>query len=286
MRSARRAARFAAPFAASFAALLAATVPADAFEFAPEPVRAELLADATGVVAGRPLTLALRLTHAPGWHSYWQVPGDSGLPTRVTWKLPPGFRAGDLQWPAPRRLAIGSLVDYGYEGEALLLSKVEIPSGLAAGTTERLGARVQWLMCRDVCIPASADLSVDLPVVAPDAQRPSEAAAAIERASRRVPQRMELAGASATRQGDRIRLAFTAPGPARTVEFFPLENDRIEASAPEALSVDDGSVRLDLPLAAKAREAPGSFTVLRGVLVGDGGPAGGGWAGVVEIPLR
>jgi DsbC/DsbD-like thiol-disulfide interchange protein len=272
--------------AALLATLSTAAPPARAFEFASEPVRAELLADASGLAAGRPLTLAVRLTHAAGWHSYWQVPGDSGLPTRVAWRLPAGFRAGELQWPAPHRLAIGALVDYGYEGETLLLSRIDVPAGLAPGAIERLGARVQWLMCRDVCIPGSAELAIELAVVAPSALRPSEEAAAIERAARLVPQALELAGASASRQGDRIRLAFTAPRPSRTVEFFPLEANRIEASAPAPLSIDGRAVRLDLTVASQGKAESGTLATLRGVLVGDGGPADGGWAGVVELPLK
>jgi len=259
---------------------------ARAFDLAQQPVRASLLAGSDGIAPGQFLTLAVRLTHAPGWHSYWQVAGDSGLPTRIAWRLPPGFRAGELQWPVPRRLAIGALVDYGYEGETLLLARVETPADLGPVAVEHLGAHVQWLMCRDVCIPASADLVLDLPVVPAQTLRPSESAAAIDRAQRLVPQPISLNGASATRHGDRVRLAFTAPRPLRSLQFFPLDDGRFEASAAPVLSVDALSVRLDLTLSASAPpEAPGPGT-LRGVLVADGGPdADGGWAGVVELPV-
>src|SRR6266581_2244844 len=88
-------------------------------------VEAELVADQTALVPGQPLTVALRLSMDRGWHSYWQNPGDSGLPTTIAWKLPGGVTAGPILWPAPSELRAGPLMNYGYESEVLL------PSGLS-----------------------------------------------------------------------------------------------------------------------------------------------------------
>jgi DsbC/DsbD-like thiol-disulfide interchange protein len=261
-------------------ACLLASAQALALDLAGQPVAASLVAERDGIEPGRPFRLAVRLSHQPGWHSYWQLAGDSGLPTRVSWRLPPGFRAGALQWPVPRRLAIGTLVDYGYEGEALLLAGIEPAAGLAPGTAVHVGARVQWLMCRDVCIPASADLDLELAVREATALRPTPYAPAFERAQARVPLPLALAQASATRSGRSIRLEFSAPSELHSLEFFPIEADRIEPSAPQHLSVSGNRVRLDLSAAAPA------FTALRGVLVADGGvDAAGGWIGTIEVPL-
>ena len=78
----------------------------------------------------QPTTVALRLKMKPGWHVYWQNPGDSGLPTTIDWKLPSGFAAGPIQWPAPHALPAGPLINYGYEGEVLHLVDLE---GAAVG---------------------------------------------------------------------------------------------------------------------------------------------------------
>jgi thiol:disulfide interchange protein DsbD len=84
-------------------------------------VRAELLAHAPqGVGAGQPLWLGLQITHQPEWHTYWMNPGDSGLPTVLEWTLPAGVTAGDIAWPTPKKIPIGNLANYGYEGTVLL----------------------------------------------------------------------------------------------------------------------------------------------------------------------
>jgi thiol:disulfide interchange protein DsbD len=94
-----------------------------------DEVRAELVADAPeGVSAGKPLSLGLLIRHAPHWHTYWKNPGDSGLPTTLEWTLPAGVQAGPIEWPTPKRLPIGPLVNYGYDGTVLLPVTVAVPA--------------------------------------------------------------------------------------------------------------------------------------------------------------
>src|SRR5512145_1895006 len=95
------------------AAMLVGAVQAQAVRA--DHVEAELVSPADAVQPGQPVTVALRLKHDPQWHTYWQVPGDSGLPTRIEWQLPAGWTAGPIQWPLPKRLPIGPLMNYGYE---------------------------------------------------------------------------------------------------------------------------------------------------------------------------
>jgi DsbC/DsbD-like thiol-disulfide interchange protein len=263
--------------------LLACAAQAPALELAPA-VAASLWAERDGIAPGQSFTLGLRLLHAPGWHSYWAVPGDSGLPTRLSWRLPPGFRAGAIQWPAPRRLPIGPLVDYGYEGDTLLLTELQAAPDLPLGGDVRIEVRAQWLMCRDVCIPGSKDLSVTLPVRPAQALRATANAPAFEHARERVPRDLKLALASATRSGTQVSLAFAAPahGIPHRLDFFPLEPGRIEASAPQTLRTSGNMLQLGL---TAAQPVGSDFRTLRGVLEADGGPDAGGWAATIEVPL-
>ena len=129
-------------------------------------VTATLVADAAGIAPGGAIHVALDQKIAPGWHTYWRNPGDSGQATTLTWTLPAGWSAGDIVWAAPKKLPIGPLMDYGYEGEVLLPVTVTAPAGLAVGSTVALKARADYLVCKDICVPEGADLVLDLPVTA------------------------------------------------------------------------------------------------------------------------
>ena len=86
-----------------------------------QQVRAELLAFAPdGVGADKIVWVGLQLAHQPEWHTYWKNAGDSGLPTHLQWTLPVGVTAGEIAWPTPQKIRIGSLANFGYEGTVLL----------------------------------------------------------------------------------------------------------------------------------------------------------------------
>ena len=67
-----------------------------------EHVEAELIAEKAAFQAGKAATVGLKLRMEPQWHTYWKNPGDSGLPTKIQWQLPEGWKVGDIQWPFPR----------------------------------------------------------------------------------------------------------------------------------------------------------------------------------------
>lgn len=270
-------------------AALVFVVAAQVGAVAAQPVRsdnieAELVAATDAVVPGQPLVAALRLKHDKHWHTYWQVPGDSGLPTRIQWKLPPGWSAGPLEWPLPQRLPVGPLMNFGYEGEVLLLATLTPPANLATGNKVTLAARGDWLICKDVCIPGGADLKLELPVR--ESAGPSRRAALFASMRARVPAPMQLDAAEALIEGNRVRLSFVRAGDARQFEFFPLEEGRIEPAAKQVVTREASRVMLSLTAAQPV--AP-EFNRLKGVLVAEGGPANadrGGWAGVIDVPLR
>ena len=98
---------------------------------AAQPVRTphvttELVAESLAVAPGSTLQAAVVLTADKGWHTYWRNPGDAGEATAIAWTLPEGWRAGDIVWPAPHRLPVGPIMNYGYEGRVLLVSPIQI----------------------------------------------------------------------------------------------------------------------------------------------------------------
>src|SRR5579859_2488806 len=126
----------------------------------PPKVHARLVAEDKTVAPGGTVTLALEEKIAPGWHTYWKNPGDAGAPTEIQWNLPPGWKAGAIQWPRPKRLPVGPLMDYGYEGTPWLLTTLTAPAD-AKGQIA-LSAHASWLVCQQICIPEDASVTLNL----------------------------------------------------------------------------------------------------------------------------
>ncbi len=130
-----------------------------------EQVQVELLAHAPqGVQPGQTFWLGLKIAHAPHWHTYWQNPGDSGLPTQLHWQLPAGLQAGEIAWPLPKKIPIGSLANYGYEGTLLLAVPISVTPQFQPPLTGKLRLELQaeWLVCRQECIPQEGRFVLEL----------------------------------------------------------------------------------------------------------------------------
>jgi DsbC/DsbD-like thiol-disulfide interchange protein len=126
-------------------------------------VRAELVAHAPdGVQTGKTFWLGLQLQHTREWHTYWRNPGDSGLPTLLEFKLPPGLEVGPVLWPLPQKLSAGTLTNYGFENDALLAVAVKVTSAYRAPMNGQLPLQLHanWLVCRLECIPQEGDFAL------------------------------------------------------------------------------------------------------------------------------
>src|SRR5262245_54632432 len=127
---------------------LACAAPARAVD-APK-VRVELVSDVAALAPGRAFWLGLRQEIAPGWHTYWINPGDSGEPAQIEWSLPTGFTAGAIAWPYPERIPVGPVMSFGYSREVVLPVPVTPPADLAPGGRVTLRGRASWLVCEKI----------------------------------------------------------------------------------------------------------------------------------------
>jgi thiol:disulfide interchange protein/DsbC/DsbD-like thiol-disulfide interchange protein len=127
-----------------------------------EGVVPELVTDATAPLRGGvPFTATVILHLKPGWHTYWEYPGDAGVATKVEWHLPEGWSAGPLQYSLPSLFREpGDLIIYGYERTSYLRATITPPISRHAGSPQELKATVSWLACKELCVPGSAELSV------------------------------------------------------------------------------------------------------------------------------
>ncbi|HEY0973930.1 MAG TPA: protein-disulfide reductase DsbD domain-containing protein [Solimonas sp.] len=219
-------------------------------------VEAELIAERDGWVPGVDNWVALRLRPDPEWHVYWRNPGDSGIPTSLSWTLPAGVTAGDLHWPYPHRHSLGELTNYGYGEETLHLVPVRVAAD-AKGAI-KLAAQAKWLVCRDVCIPGSADLTLERPVRANAAIDP-DWAPSFSAARAQLPRDGRAWSAQFQIDNDTLSLALRAPAleAVEAIEFYPYANDLVNHAAAQRLIRDDAQTwRLSQTLSPYFVDAP------------------------------
>jgi thiol:disulfide interchange protein len=239
------------------------------------PVRAqhltvELLPLESSIQPGGSTTVGLHFNLDKGWHVYWVNAGDSGEPPRIKWALPGGITAGDMQYPAPRRLPLGPLMDFGYEDEVLFPMTLSADSTLKAPSTAPLSAHVDWLVCREVCIPGKADLALPLPVAAQKGPVDPARQALFDRFRARLPQPLPSSAKAVFGSAPGgFALALTGH-PATNAEFFPLDQSQIVNAAPQPVQAVDGGVEISLKKDENLHAQP---ALLNGVLLLSDGTA-------------
>ena len=202
---------------------------------------------------GTTVWVAIRQVIAPGWHTYWRNPGDSGLATSVSWDMPKGVTAGEPQWPTPERFTTGPIVNYGYSGEATLLVPLAIAPDAVIG---RARANVFLLECAQMCIPEQVALDLDLHRASPEI---------FARARAALPRPF---GGSARVTADAKTLVLTLADPvlagvrASAIHFYPATKRAVNYDAVPATDIGRG--KLVWTVARPARVKP--FHSFDGVL--------------------
>jgi len=212
-------------------------------------VRISLLSEFSAIRPGQPFWVALRQEIAPGWHTYWENPGDSGEPTRITWNLPEDFEASDIEWPAPEAIRVSSLMNYGYAEEALLLVRITPPRDIAAEQVT-LRAESNWLVCEEICIPESGAAALTLDVAArgqpPQAgQDARQITAAVRALPKPAPWPVKLTVAP-EKLALSVETASLDPANIEKMRFFPREWGLVDNAAPQPVAWENGKPRLVL----------------------------------------
>ena len=229
-------------------------------------VRAELVAHAPeGVTPGAPVWVGLQITHQPEWHTYWKNAGDSGLPTELNWTLPPGVAAGDIAWPVPKKIPVGTLANYGYEGTVLLPVPLEVSSSfkppLALGTgasSMDIRLKATWLVCRKECIPEEGEFTLALPLQGSTALHKAD----FDTAQAAQPQPLAKPGAVEVNGNSlQVRLeGLPAAAQGKTLGFFPETPELIRTAAESGKdwtqNWQGGTWTATLPLADQRSASP------------------------------
>ncbi|CAM2068115.1 Thioredoxin family protein [Sulfidibacter corallicola] len=125
-------------------------------------VEARIIADRESVQKDESFHLGIHLKMKDHWHTYWENPGFAGLPTKWELEAVPGLEIGALEFPVPKRFVDDAgYVTYGFDDEALLIARATYSGD--AKVIELKGS-VNWLECKQSCIPGRAEVSLTLQV--------------------------------------------------------------------------------------------------------------------------
>ncbi|MGD0941859.1 MAG: thioredoxin family protein [Terracidiphilus sp.] len=240
-------------------------------------VRVELLVPQDNLFSGNNLNdVGLYFKLEPGWHIYWKNPGDAGLPPHVSWTLPAGITADPMQFPAPKRLPLGPLMDFGYENEVLFPLKLHVADGVKEGPVS-LHVKVDWLVCQASCIPGKAELEVQRKVYVGLLSLMSEKDQTLGwrffgKDSRLLPQIPEpLPGNDKTSfqsTTDGFRLSIETARRESSAVFFPSDPDILDNPASQKFTATANGLTLDFKKDANLTATPKE---LKGVLELSGG---------------
>ncbi len=242
--------------------LLLASI-AQAVPFRANHTTVELIAEDRAIVPGERFDVAVRFVLEPHWHIYWQNPGASGLAPEITWTLPEGIEAGEIQWPAPERVPLAGMMNYGYEEEAVFIVTMQASDALEQGAEVTITADLFWLICKEACLPDEASIKLILPVAAESL--PSNEASAFRQARSRQAQAESPWLTSAYIADSSLVLEIEGQDIPSDLYFYADKEGQVDPSGAQALSHSgEGRAELRLPIVASFIE--GQPTEIRGIL--------------------
>ena len=222
--------------------------------------KVEIIAERIPTHPDRPSWVGLLFQLDKGWHIYWQNPGDSGEPPKVQWQLPPGLVAGAIQWPPPTRLGGGAVVDYGYEGQVLLIASI---TGAVKGNVRLISdisADVKYIVCREMCIPVKRHLTLAAGSDG-DWKRWHDL---FEQTRQRLPKPLP-AGWKVSAESDQSRIIVVVrAAPIQSASFIPFEPGQIDNSSRQGFASSPTGFRLTLK---KSDQLIKPISVLKGLII-------------------
>jgi DsbC/DsbD-like thiol-disulfide interchange protein len=207
----------------------------------------DLVAEDRWLKPGHQSYIGLHFQLEKGWHIYWVNPGDSGQPPHAEWSLSQGLTAGEIEWPAPRRLGTSTIVDFGYDVAVTLLVPIRAVATLETNQPAQLVADLHVLVCREICIPGNAHISLSLPIklLPPEVDDSTRALFIAARKSlpRETPKDWKI---SAIDANDSFILITNCGREISQALFFPLDESQIDDSAPQKLQPEPTGFHLTL----------------------------------------
>ncbi|MCU0748468.1 MAG: hypothetical protein MUF13_02870 [Akkermansiaceae bacterium] len=209
--------------------------------------RVDWIAMSKSCLPGKPVETAVRMVIDPGWHTYWINPGEGGMKTTFEWKLPDGWKVGEIGSPLPKRFLTGDLPGFGYEGTVLFPLGITPPADFSGTAT--LSGTVSWLACNDgACVPGESEVTLQLSAGPP---APTGEAGLIETALAKVPSASDTNyKLHLVEDGNFLKLRIEPSDkttPLLQTHAFPATPDVIDAAAEIRFATDGGGWSARVP---------------------------------------
>jgi len=210
-----------------------------------------IISEVEQITPGQPFWIGMLFKMIPDWHIYWQNPGDAGLAPSFTWQLPEGFTIDEPRWPYPETIMLGGLANFGYEDQVLILFKVTPPENIPTDQVIPIGVEVDWLVCKEECIPESADLTLDLMVRGTEAAADPQWQDIFNTNREKLPLKDIGWTVTAGYTDTAILIRMIPPawfkGQHGAIRFYPLETEVIENAGEQVLTPDGEAYLLAIP---------------------------------------
>lgn len=223
---------------------------------------------------GAELLGGLHIRLEAGWKTYWRSPGDTGLPAVIDWTGSENVSAPRLTWPLPKRIEISGFQNLVYEDEVVLPLKL---SARDAAKSVTLKAAVDYAVCKEVCVPLQANLSITLSPSASSNAAEAAQAKLIRRHAARVPAIGSTEGLSiseiglhSSNEGEFLEVTLIGDGPLTSPGMI------VEAPPPFSLAAPtvvrrEGEAKVTLQMKVAAGRSKPSLSGRRIILTVYGG---------------
>ena len=98
------------------------------------------------------------------WHTYWESPGDVGVPPTLKWELPKGIIFKKISYAPPQLVKMFKVFAHGHRDETLFICTFHVDRKLTVGETLKFRAKSSWLACYTTCLPTYDEMEITVPV--------------------------------------------------------------------------------------------------------------------------
>ncbi len=218
-------------------------------------VSVELIPLTNGIAPNQSFYLATKFKIDKKWHLYWKNPGDAGLPPSVEWNLPDGFKASDYIFPTPKTLVESDILSFVYGRELYLLTEIQTPEKIP--NTIEIGAKIDWLVCKDVCLPGKGEAKISFLKVK-SVESSDKQKTLLEKINSKLPLELDL-NFKATTDGKKITLKFESEKDFSKLEFYPEDGELLDYEFQEKVTQNGKNYKIEFKRSEYNDELPNNF---------------------------